>query len=627
MNPFFDQINASVSIAGRMRILGVLLVLPVAFTGYLLFNSHMLVVNFANNEIAGSRYLTAVWPAMVNGARNQAMPPAAITAIGEVVKMHPELAESGATNALGAMTGDDLLAHANTIVAEVTDKSQLILDPDLDSYYMMDVVAVKIPAVMVAARALNNSIAAGGFQHQIDQVTFDNAVAAMSDSLKKSGQYGSGKHVSADTGSAWATVLTAAKALRSAESPSRSDGFITALDALFAPANRDLQNLLEARAAKETGKLVTELFLAISVLLTALVFAYVIASGLSGRLKILSSAMARIVSGNAIGDIPYQNDRHETGIIARSLHTFQASLAEAEALRQAQQRLEQSAVEQRRQSMFDMADRFQRSVLTIVDRLGQSTDALGQTARTLSNQAEQTRDRTHQVAIAMDDASMNVQSVASATEEMAASSSAISDQAERATEAVNAAAVKAQETTDKVTAMKDAADSIGSSIDMITRITSQTNLLALNATIEAARAGEAGRGFSVVATEVKALAQQTAHVTDEISRQVKNVQQATIHAADGISGVLAMVLDLRDISHSISISVSQQTAAVGEISRSTAEVSNSTSDISMAVTQVSKTADEAQVQAAQALSEIEQLGGQTETLKATAFDFLKSVRA
>jgi hypothetical protein len=52
---FIVQINARVSIAGRVRILGVLLVIRVAFTAYLLFNPHMLVVNFANNEVAGSR--------------------------------------------------------------------------------------------------------------------------------------------------------------------------------------------------------------------------------------------------------------------------------------------------------------------------------------------------------------------------------------------------------------------------------------------------------------------------------------------------------------------------------------------------------------------------------------------
>jgi hypothetical protein len=81
---------------------------------------------------------------MVSGARNQTLAPSAITAICE---MHPELTESGTADAHGAMTGDNLLMRGNAIGAEVTDKYQLILAPDLDSYYMIDAVAVKIPAL------------------------------------------------------------------------------------------------------------------------------------------------------------------------------------------------------------------------------------------------------------------------------------------------------------------------------------------------------------------------------------------------------------------------------------------------------------------------------------------------
>ncbi len=63
-------------------------------------------------------------------------------------------------------------------------------------------------------------------------------------------------------------------------------------------------------------------------------------------------------------------------------------------------------------------------------------------------------------------------------------------------------------------------------VDLINDIASQTNLLALNATIEAARAGDAGKGFAVAASEVKALANQAAKATEEISRQVTEVQGA-----------------------------------------------------------------------------------------------------
>ena len=82
-----------------------------------------------------------------------------------------------------------------------------------------------------------------------------------------------------------------------------------------------------------------------------------------------------------------------------------------------------------------------------------------------------------------------------------------------------------------------AAEKIGAVVALIQTIAEQTNLLALNATIEAARAGEAGRGFAVVASEVKSLAVQTSKATEEISDQISSVQGLTQNAVGAIAGI------------------------------------------------------------------------------------------
>src|SRR3546814_19861251 len=89
----------------------------------------------------------------------------------------------------------------------------------------------------------------------------------------------------------------------------------------------------------------------------------------------------------------------------------------------------------------------------------------------------------------------------------------------------------------RIQALAATAQQIGDVITLIQDIAEQTNLLALNATIEAARAGEAGKGFAVVASEVKSLASQTARATEEIRSQIEEIQSASREAGETIKTI------------------------------------------------------------------------------------------
>ena len=130
-----------------------------------------------------------------------------------------------------------------------------------------------------------------------------------------------------------------------------------------------------------------------------------------------------------------------------------------------------------------------------------------------------------------------------------------------------------------IDALAKAADQIGDIVTVINNIAAQTNLLALNATIEAARAGEAGRGFSVVASEVKTLATQTGKSTGQIGAKVAEIQATTREVVAALSNVAETIDQLSDVTGSVSEVIEQQRYAAESFAASARETSAATSDV------------------------------------------------
>jgi methyl-accepting chemotaxis protein len=222
---------------------------------------------------------------------------------------------------------------------------------------------------------------------------------------------------------------------------------------------------------------------------------------------------------------------------------------------------------------------FRQSVEGVLTTVADSVAAMHLTASLLAATSRETTAQTAGAVHTSNDAFGSAQIAATAADELSKSIGEINRQLARASEVVAAAATEAQSTNQEIAALAQAARKIDDVVKLIQSVAGQTNLLALNATIEAARAGAAGKGFSVVASEVKALAVQTAKATDDIAAQIASVQSSTRSAVGAIGSVAGKMQEIRQFTSAIATSVEQQNAATREISGSVAAAAAGTKSV------------------------------------------------
>jgi methyl-accepting chemotaxis protein len=155
------------------------------------------------------------------------------------------------------------------------------------------------------------------------------------------------------------------------------------------------------------------------------------------------------------------------------------------------------------------------------------------------------------------------QTVLGVSEQVAAAATEMGATADGVVSFARDAVDDAARATETVNSLQSSTEEIRRSVDLITQIASQTRLLALNATIEAARAGDAGRGFSVVAAEVKNLADEAAQSSDTIVSRVDAVEAATTEAITALEGVTLRIREMHTMVNDISVAVDGQSTGGG----------------------------------------------------------------
>ena len=265
----------------------------------------------------------------------------------------------------------------------------------------------------------------------------------------------------------------------------------------------------------------------------------------------------------------------------------------------------------------------------ISNRVATASEQLSAQVAQVSNGAETQRDRAASTATAMEEMNVTVLEVArnagSASEQAEATRSKATEGAElvnHVIEAIHNVNIVANEVDLSMRDLGTQTDAIGSVLNVISDIADQTNLLALNAAIEAARAGEAGRGFAVVADEVRKLAEKTMSATTEVALSIKSIQTSTakniqhvIKAVDGVSKATEIAKVSGEALTEILDLANANNALIADIATAAEEQSATSEEINRAIDDINSIAEESAHGMRESASAVEELSHMALKLK------------
>ncbi|XXD79487.1 methyl-accepting chemotaxis protein [Pseudomonas sp. Z5-35] len=332
------------------------------------------------------------------------------------------------------------------------------------------------------------------------------------------------------------------QALLNTELLSNSDAVNAAITRLTEINNRQAETLNQDAAHQySTAFTWVVTLLAIATGLT-LLFAWLLTNSITKPIANALDAAEEIAKGNLTRPITVDGS-DEAGRLLRAMATMQ------DKLRDTLQRISGSATQ----------------LASAAEELNSVTDESARGLTQQNNEIEQAATAVNEMTSAVEEVARNAVSTSEASKNATTSAGDGRDLVQETVGAIERMSADVQSTATLIGNLANESRDIGKVLDVIRGLADQTNLLALNAAIEAARAGEAGRGFAVVADEVRALAHRTQQSTSEIERMIGSIQSGTEHAVDSMRNSTERAESTLNIARGAGMSLDTINTAIVEI--------------------------------------------------------------
>ncbi|MDI9409085.1 MAG: HAMP domain-containing methyl-accepting chemotaxis protein [Candidatus Pacebacteria bacterium] len=576
----------------KLGIAILIVLVPMVLTFTVLFVERVSMILDAKKELIGAEYGLRIIRAVITPN------PVTLKALKEFEASHPKLARIPIR--VIDLEGRNLysrITSASASLESVNRTSGLMLESDAKIYTISQIYLTDFPQLMQIAGFLNqyfegqsdaqSGIAASQIFIATNRINSLNKLSALL-SLNDSDQ--EVNRVSNSYKKLHQTIETimSKKDMDSSNSQIYMNELIRGSSEFSEKMSGYLINQIQRKIADEYAYLALYLVFLLSSVLLGFFVMYYIQKSVIKPVKEVTTTMSDLSVGQETKKIEPSLRKDEIGALITAMSRLQQMLVERRNLLDAREI--QAEKEKRIDRINQLNDEFRSDSHLLVQIFVSASEQLTSTSGSLSQMADGTHELTHVAASATDQIAVSVDSIVAATKELESALEVIGSQVDAAEIESLDAVTATSSSIILINELSIAADRIGAIVGLINSIASQTNLLALNATIEAARAGESGRGFAIVAGEVKSLAAQTARATDEIATQVASMQEATKNVVATINNITDKIQKMAKDTHEIKQTVSQEKGLTRNISDSVQQVVKDSRTVAKTVSSVKESA-------------------------------------